>query len=350
MNHAHPAFRLTSSLSWLLLLLLLILLSGCGQDRDSVLELRGATMGTFYSVKLIALPPTLTAEALQQRIDAELERVNDLMSTYRPDSALSRFNASRSTDWFASEPEVVALIAKAQRIHERSAGAFDVTVGPLVNLWGFGPEFQSFRVPDAAAIAHARERVGSDRLTTRADPPALRKTHPELFVDLSGIAKGYGVDRIAAILDEVGATAYLVEIGGELRAKGRKPGERPWRVAIERPQTDGRGIDRIVALEDAAMATSGDYRNFHREDGQIYSHTIDPTTGRPVEHELASVTVISEDCANADAWATALLVLGPEQGFAIAESEGLAAFFIRRDDDQFTHRATSMFDARTTGP
>jgi thiamine biosynthesis lipoprotein len=237
------------------------------------------------------------------------------------------------------------LVELAQSISALSDGAFDVTVGPLVNLWGFGPETQPFRIPEAQAIVDARERVGYRKLHCRPQPPALRKDQPDLYVDLSGIAKGYGVDRIADILEQAGVAAYLAEIGGELRAKGTKPGDKPWRIAIERPSADSREVYRIVPLKDAAMATSGDYRNFYEHDGRVYSHTIDPSTGRPVEHLLASVTVITEDCATADGLATALLVLGPERGVELAESLGLAAFFVSRINGEYTHRATSAFDA-----
>lgn len=328
--------------SVILLVLSALLLGGCA-EQASVVELSGSTMGTRYSIKLVELPPGLSADALQTQIDARLERVNDLMSTYRPASALSRFNASPSTDWQDADPALVDLIALAQTITARSTGAFDVTVGPLVNLWGFGPDEHPFVVPDEPTLALMRARVGSDKLETRLDPPALRKTHPDLDVDLSGIAKGHGVDEVAALLDRLGVAAYLVEIGGELRAKGRKGEDRPWRIAIERPDPSARVPYRVVPLVDIALATSGDYRNVYVRDGKHYSHTIDPSTGRPVEHSLASVTVLAPDCASADAWATALLVLGPERGVALAEAEGLAAFFVTREGDDFSDRATTAF-------
>jgi FAD:protein FMN transferase len=317
---------------------------GCS-DRSALVEIHGSTMGTTYSVKLADLPPGLELDALKARIDARLDAVNALMSTYRADSELSLFNRSQSTDWVSVDARLCNVVELAQSISVLSDGAFDVTVGPLVNLWGFGPETTPFRIPDPQAIADARERVGYEKLRCRSQPPALIKDHPHLYVDLSGIAKGYGVDRIADILDEAGVAAYLAEIGGELRAKGTKPGNKPWRIAVERPRADSREVYRIVPLEDAAMATSGDYRNFYEHDGRVYSHTIDPSTGRPVEHRLASVTVITEDCATADGLATALLVLGPERGVELAESLGLAAFFVSRINGEFTHRTTSAFDA-----
>ena len=330
--------------AYLLLLVAFLLASGCSEP-DALVEIHGSTMGTTYSVKLVDLPPGLTADALKAQIDARLDTVNALMSTYRPDSELSRFNASRSTDWFPVDPELADLVARAQSISDLSDGAFDVTVGPLVNLWGFGPDAHPFRIPDQQTIDETRTRVGHDKLDVRDQPPALRKAHPELYVDLSAIAKGYGVDQVADLLDRLGVTAYLAEIGGELGAKGTKPGDQPWRIAIERPEATSRSVYRIVALEDDAMATSGDYRNFFEQDGRIYSHTIDPGTGRPVAHALASVTVITEDCATADALATTFLVLGPERGLSLAESLGVGAFFVSRVGDDYAHSATSAFEA-----
>lgn len=332
-----------------LLVILTLLSSGCGKD-DALTEIQGHTMGTTYSIKLAALPPGLSLEVLKTAVEARLERVNALMSTYRPDSELSRFNASRSTDWFSADPELVELVARAESISRLSDGAFDVTVGPLVDLWGFGPELKDFRIPDEQTIAQTRARVGHARLHWRQDPPALRKDQADLELDLSAIAKGHGVDQVAAVLDQLGVTDYLAEIGGELRARGTKPGGESWRIAIERPEAGTRTAYRVIELNDAAMATSGDYRNFYEQDGRIYSHTIDPMTGRPVEHTLASVTVIADDCATADGLATALLVLGPERGFERAQAAGITAFFVSRQGDDFVDRSTARFDALAERP
>lgn len=332
------------------LLFAIVLMSGCAEPPPELLEIHGETMGTSYSIKLIELPAGQTPETLQAALDARLERINDLMSTYRPSSALSRFNASRSTDWQSVDAELAHLVEQARSIHALSDGAFDVTVGPLVDLWGFGPRMQAFQIPEDHHIESARARIGTEKLSVSLDPPALRKDHPALELDLSAIAKGYGVDQIAVLLDGLGLSDYLVEIGGELRARGHKPDGRPWRIAIERPTAGSREVYRVIALEDAAMATSGDYRNFHEIDGRLYSHTIDPATGRPVEHTLASVTVIAADCARADALATALLVLGPSRGFELAESNGIAAFFVSRQDNQLGDRETTAFTQLTDHP
>ena len=322
---------------------LTMLFSACSRPAEQVFELSGSTMGTTYSVKITSIPDRLSLVMLSRLIDQRLARVNNLMSTYQPDSELSRFNAQRSTDWFSVSPELVQVIARAQAISELSGGAFDVTVGPVVNLWGFGPDVTKPEVPDDRLIDSARARIGYRMLEYRTSPAALRKARPDLYVDLSAIAKGYGVDQIAAALEDNEIDAYLVEIGGELRGKGTKRHGKPWHVAIERPDPLARSVYRVIQLSDAALATSGDYRNFFEDGGHLYSHTIDPQSGRPVEHGLASVTVLSDDCTNADALATALLVMGPERGFALAESRDIAAFFVTRTTEGYANKATPAF-------
>jgi len=323
-------------------ILLLLLVTACAPQHQ-VAELSGTTMGTGYSIQVVDLPEEPGPHGLREKIEAELELVNDLMSTYRDDSELSRFNRSRSTDWFAVSPGLAALVQEAILTSEMSGGAFDATVGPLVNLWGFGPETGLDRVPSDAEIARARARVGYRKLSVRLQPPAVRKAEPDLYLDLSAIAKGYGVDRIAESLDEAGILNYLVEIGGELRGRGNNGRGQPWQIAVERPDPGAREAHRVIELRGGAMATSGDYRNFFERDGRHYSHTIDPRTGHPVTHGLASVTVLTLETARADALATAFLVLGPEAGFALAESLQVAALFILRSPDGYSELQTGAF-------
>ncbi|WP_296900361.1 FAD:protein FMN transferase, partial [Thiohalocapsa sp.] len=341
-----PAVSFGSRLLLLLLCVLtvfaLVSLSGCG-PRDHTLDLVGRTMGTSWSVQVPRPPAGLDDAALYERISAELASVNERMSTYQADSELSRFNVAETTDWFPVSAELVRLTDTALAVSTLTNGAFDVTVGPLVNLWGFGPEVKADQLPSQAEIDAARARVGWDLLHTRVEPPALRKDRTDLYVDLSAIAKGYGVDRMAAVLEDVGITDYLVEIGGELRGRGRNAEGEPWRIAIERPDAGRRAVLRVVALTDRAMATSGDYRNFFELEGQRYSHTIDPATGRPVDHQLASVTVLAERCAEADAWATALLVLGPARGMTVANERGLIALFVERFGDELRVTESTAF-------
>ena len=300
-------------------------------------------MGTTYSVKLSSLPDGLTPGELQAEIDRALESVNNQMSTWRDDSEISRFNRSRETDWFAVSKETVRVVQTALEVSRETGGAFDVTVGPLVNLWSFGPEQAERKLPSESAIEETRSRVGYRFLEVRESPPALKKVRGDLYVDLSAIAKGFGVDRVAELLEAKQISSYMVEIGGEVRTKGHKPDGKPWRVGIEIPTPFARGIQRAIELSGRALATSGDYRNFVVIDGKHYSHTIDPRTGRPVDHDLASVSIIAESGMLADAYATALLVMGPEAGYDWAKENNVAALLLVRDGDGFREKATPAF-------
>ena len=246
---------------------------------------------------------------------------------------------------FEVSPETFAVLEIAQQVSARSGGAFDATVGPLVDAWGFGAPERSDEAPDPATLASLRAHVGHEKLRLDAAATTVAKQAAALRVDLSAVAKGYAVDLLAERLSALGHTSFLVEVGGELRSRGRRPEGRAWRVAIEEPDVAGRRIHRIVALEDLAMATSGDYRNYYEIDGRRVSHTLDPRTGAPIEHTLASVTVVHPQAAWADAWATALTVLGPEPGSALAMEEGLAAYFlVRRPNGGFEPRMTPPFE------
>lgn len=311
----------------------------------SVTTWQGPTMGTTYAIKIVTGPLDPKSHGtIQAAIDDTLEAVNASMSTYRKDSELSRFNAAPSTEPIAVSEPLHAVIGEALRVGELSGGAFDVTVGPLVNAWGFGPDGEQ-RPPDEATLTALRERVGLDKLTLDAAAGTIRKARPDVYVDLSAIAKGHGVDRVAQAIEALGYREYLVEIGGELRARGHNADDVPWRVGIEKPDDDARDIREIIALDDTALATSGDYRNYYERDGKRLSHTIDPRTGHPIEHRLASVSVVSARCSTADALATALNVLGPDAGFALADARGIPALFIvRTPDGGFTERATAPFE------
>jgi thiamine biosynthesis lipoprotein len=276
-------------------------------------------------------------------VEAELANLVQQLSTYELDAELARFNRSRQTDWVPVSRELAEVLGEARQVSELTGGAFDVTIGPLVELWGFGPEDTGDRVPDAAAIDARRARVGYANLDVRREPPAIRKHAPGLHVDLSAIAKGYAVDRLAGLLETRGIANYLVEIGGELRGRGHNPAGEPWRIGIERPTAGERSVYAVIGINNTGVATSGDYRNYFEQQGQHYSHIIDPRTGRPVTHALASVTVISPQTMRADAMATALLVLGPEAGYALADSEGLAALFVIRTADGLVDRQTAAF-------
>lgn len=327
---------------------LIPVLWGCGSrnaEEDAPVVFFGETMGTTYHVTVTVDPDPDTSIVILAAIDTVLRRVDDWMSTYRPDSEISRFNDFTGSGWFAVSPETAQVISAALRVSADSAGAFDVTVGPLVDLWGFGAGKPPAAVPDEQAIALAREAAGYGKLVVSEDPPALKKEHPGLRVDLAAIAKGFGVDSIAQALDELGIESYLVEIGGEVRARGVKPDGNHWRVGIESPLDDERRVREAVELRDMSLATSGDYRRFFMAEGKRFSHTIDPRTGRPVDHALASVTIVAEDCMTADALATVMMVLGPDEGGVLAREEELAALFLIRREDGFERRATPAFDA-----
>ena len=321
------------------------LFSACTPDSSvpdtSIID--GSTMGTSYSVQLPRLPAGLPVEDIKHQIDAMLDRINMSMSSYRQDSELSRFNNNRQSAWFGVSPPLFDVLREAQRISRTTNGALDVTVAPLVDLWGFGPSERRGRPPSQQAIDDRLTAVGYQWLQLRPSPPAVRKTLPGLHVDLSAIAKGYAVDRLAGFFDGLGVQNYLVEIGGEIKARGVNARGRHWRVAVERPADGRRSVHAVVEIKDAGLATSGDYRNYFQQAGRRYSHTIDPRTGRPVVHDLASVTVVAASAMSADAWATALLVLGPEAGYRLAEVEGIAALMIIRSDDGFENRQTGAF-------
>ena len=311
------------------------------------IEISGPIMGTSYSVKLDV--PSLGAEERERVSDvirSRLDEVNGLMSTYDPDSELSRFNASRSTEPQPMSAATLEVFETAERVSAASGGALDVTVGPLVEAWGFGVAGQPPVAPSDEALAELAERVGHQLLSVDADGGTLTKAHPGVEADLSAVAKGYAVDRVAEALDSMGYHRYLVEVGGELRAGDAKANGDPWRVAIETPNVAVREIYGVVELAREGVATSGDYRNFYELDGVEYAHLIDPRTARPARHSGASVSVIHPTATAADAWATALSVLGPEDGFEVAEREGLAALFITRSGDEFVARATAAFGDR----
>ena len=333
--------------SALLLIIASLSFAGCKQRVEVAgTTLAGATMGTSYTIRLIEIPKGETAAKLKQAVDDALERVNDQMSTYRPESELSRFNASQSTDWFPVSQETATVVAEAQRVSEASNGAFDATVMPLVNLWSFGPEARPDVVPSEEELAERRSHVGYEKLEVRLDPPALRKADPRMSVDLSAIAKGYGVDVVAELLDARGVQAYMVEIGGEVRTRGPKPDGDLWHIGIERPAANRRAVEMIVDLENDAMATSGDYRNYFEAGGKRYSHTIDPRTGRPIEHTLVSASVFAPTCMTADAYATTAMVLGPGEGYDWLVEHEAPALLIVKVGDRFVEKPTPAFEAR----
>jgi thiamine biosynthesis lipoprotein len=292
-------------------------------------------MGTSYTIKFMPKEDTPDLTEVSNQVVTELEKVNAQMSTYRADSELSRFNSIQSTDWFTVSLETAQVVELALQYHQLTEGSFDVTVGPLVDLWGFGPAPEPKQTPTRQQIAEIMQLVGSDKLQVRLDPPALRKTVAGLRVDLSAIAKGHGVDRVAEVLDKLGITDHFVEIGGEIRTRGYRHDGQPWQVGIERPNRNQREVYQVIGLSNQSMATSGDYRNVIQLDGQEFSHFMDPGTGWPVPFEIASVSVIADNCAAADAIATGLMAAGFQKATKLIEKHNWAALLLVRRSEQF---------------
>ena len=300
-------------------------------------------MGTYYRVNLASLPAAMSEIELQEIIDGRLENVDSLMSSYKSESEVSRFNRYLDTDWFPVSADTAVVVAEALKIYELSEGAFDITVSPLVDLWGFGPSKRKGIIPSPAAIEDALRNTGSEHLSARLSPPGLKKKNGDLQIDLSGIAKGFAVDSVAKSLESLGIVDYLVDVGGEMIAGGLKLDSSPWKIAIESPTAEESGIQRVLALSDQAIATSGDYRNYFEVDGQRYSHEIDPRSGLPIRHRLVSVSVLNASCMRADAWATALIVLGSQRGMQVAEGASLSTFLIVKGDEGFLEMESSRF-------
>jgi len=324
-------------------LLVSFLASACGARPEQRLE--GRTMGTTYHVTVVGMDAE-RARALQPKIDARLQQVNDSMSTYRPESELNRFNRfAKSGEGFPASSDMLAVLRTAARVYQLSGGAWDGTVMPLVNLWGFGPAGPTAEPPPDAAVAERMAHVGFDRIEVR--PGALAKKDPAVTLDLSSIAKGYGVDQVAAVLRAEGLRDFVVEIGGEVYASGVRRDGRPWRVGINRPRPDAAPDEvlEVAPLRDQAFATSGDYRNYFESGGVRYSHVLDPRTGRPVTNGVVSVSVRAPDCTLADGLATAVMVMGAEAGVALLERledvEGLV-IVEARDGALVEHRTTGF--------
>jgi thiamine biosynthesis lipoprotein len=294
------------------------------------LHLNGMSMASTYNVKLAR--DDADAARVQAAVQEALDEVDARMSLFRADSELARLNRHRAGAPLALSPELHEVLAAAHAVSAWSDGAFDVTVAPLVQAWGFGTEKRRV-LPPSTQVQAERERVGWRGLQLDARAPSATKARADLQADLGGIAKGYGVDRAAQALDALGIADYMVELGGEVRTRGRNAAGQPWRIGIEQPDAPTPRPRWIVPLSGRAMATSGDYRQYFEHDGRRYSHEIDPARGVPIGHTLCSVTVVAADCMRADALATALIVLGAERGRVLAESAGIAAQFIERGAD-----------------
>ncbi|MCR9104769.1 MAG: FAD:protein FMN transferase [Gammaproteobacteria bacterium] len=299
-------------------------------------------MGTTWQVTYLPVAGAPERTAVEQLIVAQLDAVNESMSTYREDSEISRFSTAPVGVPLSVSQGFLEVLQAALAVGERSQGAYDVTLAPLVELWGFGPAEPLDEPPAHQRIVDVLAQTGQAALQVDRSALTVTKLAPR-SLDFSSLAKGYAVDRVALALEAAGIGRYLVEVGGEMRVAGLSHRDDLWRVAIEQPDAASRSVARTIELTDAAIATSGDYRNFVEFNGQRYSHSIDPRTGYPVLHDLVSVTVVHPSAMLADAWATALLVLGAQEAGQVARRHHLAAYFIRRQGEALQHTFTEDF-------
>ncbi|WP_371340465.1 FAD:protein FMN transferase ApbE [Klebsiella quasipneumoniae] len=319
-----------------------VLFSGCDSattpatPASTATVLDGKTMGTFWRVSVIGVDEA-KAQALRAKVQAQLDADDRLLSTWKNDSALMRFNHATDTrPWPVSEA-MADIVTLSLRIGAKTHGAMDITVGPLVNLWGFGPDKQPVATPDAQAIAAAKARTGLQHLQVinQSGRQFLQKDIPDLFVDLSTVGEGYAADHLARLMEQEGISRYLVSVGGALVSRGMNGEGKPWRVAIQKPTDQENAFQAIVDINGHGISTSGSYRNYYELDGKRISHVIDPQTGQPITHKLVSVTVIAPTALEADGWDTGLMVLGPEKAQQVVREQGLAVYMIVKEGEGF---------------
>ncbi|EOV8970249.1 FAD:protein FMN transferase ApbE [Cronobacter turicensis] len=330
-----------------MLLAAALMAAGCDNAPTSApqaLVLEGKTMGTSWRVSLANVDAARAGD-LRQKIQARLDADDQLLSTWKDDSALMRFNHARTTAPWPVDEAMADIVTESLRVGAKTDNAMDITIGPLVNLWGFGPDKQPVKTPDQAQIDAARARTGLSHLKVinGSGQQWLQKDLSDLYVDLSTVGEGYAADHLARLMEEEGISRYLVSVGGALASRGMNPGGQPWRVAIQKPTDRENAVQAVVDINGHGISTSGSYRNYYELDGKRLSHVIDPATGRPITHKLVSVTVISPTALEADAWDTGLMVLGPEKAKAVALREKLAVYFITREGDGFTTWMSPQF-------
>ncbi|MFW0765128.1 FAD:protein FMN transferase ApbE [Trabulsiella odontotermitis] len=329
----------------------LVLITGCDTAtppkaaKPAATVLEGKTMGTFWRVSAIDIDET-RATALRQKVQTQLDADDQLLSTWKNDSALMRFNQSQSTTPWPVNEAMADIVTESLRIGAKTSGAMDITVGPLVNLWGFGPDKQPVKTPTEAEIEAAKARSGLKHLSVinLAGQQFLQKDIPDLFVDLSTVGEGYAADHLARLMEQEGISRYLVSVGGALVSRGMNAEGQPWRVAIQKPTDRENAVQAIVDINGHGISTSGSYRNYYELDGKRISHVIDPQTGRPIDHKLVSVTVIAPTALEADGWDTGLMVLGPEKAKEVVREQGLAVYMIIKEGDGFRTWMSPQFN------
>ncbi|WP_428943563.1 FAD:protein FMN transferase ApbE [Pantoea sp. FN060301] len=327
-----------------------ITLAGCDNhnqsSHDAALVMEGRTMGTFWRVSLAGVAPE-RKEALQKAIQARLDADDQELSTWKTDSAISRFNQYHGTGPQPVSDNMADIVTMSLRIGRETDGAMDITVGPLVNLWGFGPDRQPVKTPTQAQIDAAKALTGYRHLwvTNRGEGAWLQKDLPDLYVDLSTMGEGFATDHLARLMEDEGINSYLVSVGGAVLTRGHNATGQPWKVAIQKPTDKENAVQAVVDLQGHGISTSGSYRNYYELEGKRISHVIDPATGRPIQHRLVSATVIATTALEADGWDTGLMVLGEEKARALALREKLAVYLIMKKDDGFTTWMSPQFKA-----
>lgn len=330
---------------YLIGVLLSLLLTGCSETETpaEVKRLEGGIYGTFWVVSIADPVSDDQLAVLRQGIDETLDRVDWQMSTWKPESELMQLNNHPVGEWMDVSAELMEVLSLSQTVSAQSEGAFDVTVGRLVNLWSFGPEQRPDAIPEPNELQARLDTAGYQGLELNTASSQVRRQQ-DFFIDLSGVAKGFAVDEVARYLASQGVSNFLVNIGGDLVGFGeREPGQ-SWRIGIELPHTGVQVAHHIISVKDMSVATSGDYRNYFEAEGQRFSHTINPRTGWPIDHRVASVTVLAPENADADAWATAMMVLGID-GLQLAESLNLRVILLERNGDNWTtHLSSAMVE------
>ena len=328
----------------LLTILLLVIVACSGELPHHERRFGGEIMGTSWSVKLYSPISDEQFSLISAESIGLLADLDRKLSTYKQDSEITRFNLSSELGWQPVSDEFATLVEQALLISKLSHGAFDITVSPLVDLWGFSKDKkETMAFPSTSEIARVKAITGYQYLQVRKQPPALKKALPELHIDLSAIAKGYAADRLSALLEAHGVVNYLAEVGGELKASGISKALRPWLIGVEKPVPGWREIMHAVEVRGSGVATSGDYRNFIEIDGTRYSHTIDPRSGMPTVYKGASVTVIAENSLAADAWATAFFILPKDEALRLSEQHQLGIYYVEQSDDGFVQTMNSRF-------
>lgn len=342
MTHSKQAFAI------FLVIFTTIFLTACNPASNNsasskATKLRGEAIGTTYSIIYLDPQQKLPSETLKVEFSQLINAANQSMSTYHPNSEISTFNKSQSTEPVNASPTFIKVVAEGIRLHQMTDGALDITLKPLSALWGFGPNGIPHTIPSNNELIAIKNKTGVDKITIEGE--TLSKSVEAIQIDLNTIGKGFLVDQAAELLEQYNIANYLVEIGGEMRLKGLNDRGQPWKIGLVNPTQGAPTAQRTVFPGNNGVATSGDYYQYFEKDGKRYSHILNPVTGKPIDHNLASVTVLHPSAMTADGLATAIMVLGAEKGLALAETHRIPIYIIIRDGDKFVSKMSSAFEA-----